>query len=258
VDSRLYQQPSFRVAAGCEFRPGGVELTRQLAGACALQPGGRVLDLACGVGSTASYLSKEWDAKVSGLDASPEFLAEARERDEDVEWVVGKADALPFRDGWFDSVFAECFLSTFADPGPILREVRRVLRPGGRLAVSDMYLREPDAVPLGALTPAATCLSGARNKDATLAAFREHGLRVTVWEDRSEALKGLMASLIMAYGSAAAFWEAAAGDGADGAEGAGGGSAAARGAALQAARPGYYLVVAEASPSAPATVPSRD
>ena len=262
MDSRLYQQASFRLAAGCEFRPGGIDLTRELAAACALRPKERVLDLACGVGSTASYLSREWGAKVSGLDASPGFLAEARERDEDVEWLAGEADAIPFPDGWFDCVFAECFLSTFADPGPIFSEIRRVLRPGGHLAVSDMYLREPNAVPLGALAPAATCLCGARSKDATLGAFREHGFRVTVWEDRSEALKRLTASLIMAYGSVAAFWEAAAGDGGDERGGAGGreagGAAAARGAALSAARPGYYLLIAEASPPAPAGAPSSD
>jgi SAM-dependent methyltransferase len=236
-----------------------MDLTRELATACALQPGDRVLDLACGVGSTASYLSREWGADVCGLDASPEFLAEAKGGDEDVEWVLGRADALPFPDGRFDCVFAECFLSGCADRAVVLREVRRVLRPGGRLALSDMYLREPAAAPLTDLAPAA-CLRGARNKDDTLAAIEDRGFRVTVWEDRSEALKGLMASLILAYGSAAAFWEAAAGGtgnaGAcgDTTGGSGGGrgpdtagSAAARAAALSAARPGYYLLVAEAT-----------
>ena len=131
------------------------------------------------------------------------------------------------------------------------------------------------------LAPAATCLRGARSKEDTLAAIESRCFRVTVWEDRSKALKGLMASLIMAYGSAAAFWEAAAGEsggaGACGgtaghtaghttadATGDGGGgygpdaacSAAARAAALSAARPGYYLLVAEATalPSATAAL----
>jgi SAM-dependent methyltransferase len=194
---------------------------------------------------------------VSGLDASPEFLAEARGRDEDVEWVLGTADATPFADAWFDVVFAECFLSGCADRAAVLREVRRVLRPGGRLALSDMYLREPAAAPLISSiqneAPVATCLRGAQGKDATLAASEDHGFRVTVWEDRSEALKGLMASLIMAYGSAAAFWEAAAGEGGGVGAADAGGSAAGYGAALSAARPGYYLLVAEATGPAPAT-----
>ena len=266
VNSRLYQQASFRLAACCEFRPGGIDLTRELAAACALQPGDRVLDLACGVGSTASYLFREWGANVSGLDASPEFLAEAGERDADVEWVLGSADAIPFADAWFDAVFAECFLSGCANRGTVLREIRRVLRPGGRLALSDMYLREPDAAPAAALAPAATCLRGAQGKDATLALIEGHGFRVTHWADRSEALKGLMASIIMAYGSAAAFWEAAAGE--SGSGGACGGitgdiggdrgpDAAGPGAvcraALSAARLGYFLLVAEATALASAT-----
>lgn len=235
MDCGLYQQGSFRRAAGCEFRPGGLALTDELAAACRLQPGERVLDLACGVGSTASHLASAYGASVAGLDATPEFLAEARRRDAGGEWVCGSADATPFGDASFDVVFAECFLSGCADRPAVLREVRRLLRPGGRLAVSDMYLREPGAAPPGLPVPGATCLSGAIGEEATLAAFAGAGFRVVWWQDRSDTLKALMASLIMEYGSAAAFWEAATAGG------------AATGAALRAARPGYHLLVAEVS-----------
>jgi arsenite methyltransferase len=255
VDCDLYKQTPFRNAAGEGFRPGGLELTDELAAACGLWPGDRVLDLACGAGLTALHLTQRYGVRVTGIDASPGFLGEARERAADVEWVLGSAADLPFEAATFDAVFAECFLSTFADPAPVLREIRRVLRPGGRLAVSDMYLREPGAAPPGAGAPAATCLSGARGKKETLAAHQASGLRPTLWEDRSDTLKVLMAALIMEYGSAAAFWEAAVGGAArevapapapapEAAHGAGAG--ATPGAALAAARPGYFLMIAYA------------
>ncbi len=289
VDTSLYEQTSFRQAAGCEFRPGGMELTHELAAACALEAGERVLDLGCGVGSTACYLSRAFGADVVGLDASPEFLAEARHSDETVHWVLGRADAIPFPDARFDLVFAECFLSAFADPGAILKEVRRVLRPGGLLAVSDMYLREPGEPLPASRAAGAACLIGARGKDETLAVFRRAGFGTRLWKDRSETLKVLMASLIMTYGSAAAFWQAAVNCAAGSCEGAigtgssvgiGDATAADRagcsgedggrdgasptresvagdrqdpaswGAAMAAARPGYYLLVAESLPSA--------
>ncbi len=228
----LYQETRFRQAAGAEFRPGGLLITEELATACGLEAGERVLDLGCGVGSTASYIARDWGAKVVGLDSSPDFIADAGTRDPGVEWVLGRAQELPFPDGHFDAVFSECFLSTVDDPGEVLGEIRRVLRPGGRLALSDMYLRNPEAARLQTLAPPSTCLRGAAGKDVTLALLELSDFTTVLWCDRSDALKALMASLVFAYGSAAEFWKAAGGEPEVSAE------------RLTAARPGYYLTVA--------------
>lgn len=228
----LYEQKRFREAAGGEFRPGGLGLTQELATACALAPGERVLDLGCGVGSTASFLAARYGVDAVGLDGSEAFIDEARERDHAVEWVLGRADALPFPDASFAAVFCECFLSLCDDPGHALGEVRRVLALGGRLALSDMYLRDPGAGPPSPELPAGSCLRAALSLDETRTLIESAGFEVTLCEDRSETLKTLMASLIFSYGSAAGFWEDATGGGEVDA------------AWLRAARPGYLILAA--------------
>ena len=228
----LYEQGRFREAAGAEFRPGGLPLTQELAEDCALQPGESVLDLGCGVGSTASFLAREFGVSVVGLDSSRLFIQEAQARDPQVRWVLGSAREIPFPDCSFDVVFSECFLSGLDDAGSVLREIRRVLRPCGRLAVTDLYLRAPSSDRPARLAPPATCLRGATGKDQTVESLALSGFAVRVWRDRSDALAALMASLIFAYGSVAAFWEAAGAE--PGVE-----------EALRAERPGYYLLIAQ-------------
>ncbi len=229
----LYEQEHFRAAAGAEFRPGGLDLTGELAAGCDLQPGQRVLDLGCGVGSTASYLARRWGVASVGLDASARFIDEAAVRDPAITWVLGRAEEIPFPDGYFDCVFSECFISTLDHPDLVLQEVRRVLRPSGHLAVTDMYLRNSER-PLSLTSVSrAACLRGSAGKRATLSLFEREGFTVRVWQDRSDALKSLTASLIFSYGSAAAFWDAAIDAGSGLRE------------SVIAARPGYYLLIAQ-------------
>jgi arsenite methyltransferase len=228
----LYEQVPFREAAGEEFRPGGLSLTGELAAACGLGPGAHVLDLGCGVGATATYLAREWGVSVTGVDHSAAFIEEAQERDAGVAWVLGQADRIPCSTGFFDAVFCECFLSAVAEPAQVLSEIHRVLRAGGRLAVSDMYLRNPEnAWALRGLPPD-TCLHGAVGREAMLAMVEEAGFTVQAWLDRSAVLKAFVARMVFAYGTRERFWNALV-DGADGCE-----------QSVQDARPGYYTLVA--------------
>ncbi|NLE75079.1 MAG: methyltransferase domain-containing protein [Actinobacteria bacterium] len=236
-------QAPFREAVGDELRPGGLELTEELAAACGLQSGWRVLDLGCGTGSTAAYLVRAWGAEVVGLDCSVSRLAEAQARREDVTWVEGQAERIPYADGFFDVVFAECVISTLGDPERALGEIGRVLRPRGIVAITDVYLRGPVGDSDGTdwakvttwveRTSANTCLCGAVNEEVTISRLRDAGFSVRVWRDCSHALKVFIARMIFSYGSAARFWKAALGDGAPCRE------------AIAAVRPGYFLLVAE-------------
>jgi ubiquinone/menaquinone biosynthesis C-methylase UbiE len=95
--------------------------------------GHRVLDVGCGTGNLAAALSER--AKVWGVDASPEMLEVARSRAPRVRFKQASAEALPFKDGWFERVTMWLVIHLVERPR-VFAEARRVLAPGGRLAVA--------------------------------------------------------------------------------------------------------------------------
>jgi len=120
-----------------------------------IAPGQRVLDVACGTGALTSVAAERVQpgGVAIGLDASAEMLAVARRKDAPVEWREGRAEALPFPDASFDRVVSQFGLMFFADRALALREMQRVLKPGGRLAVAvcDGLERSPGYAALAAL-----------------------------------------------------------------------------------------------------------
>ena len=92
---------------------------------------GRTLDLGCGTGRNLPLLPSGIVAV--GLDPSWHALVRARRRAPNVALVMGRAEALPFRSGSFDTVLSGLAFCSVPDPREGLREIRRVLRPHGRL-----------------------------------------------------------------------------------------------------------------------------
>ena len=98
-------------------------------------PGDTVLDVATGTGAVALELVRRRNCAVVGLDQSRDMLAEARRRvPEGVRLVEGEADRLPFPDASFDALTFTYLLRYVDDPGATLRELARVVRPGGSIA----------------------------------------------------------------------------------------------------------------------------
>jgi demethylmenaquinone methyltransferase / 2-methoxy-6-polyprenyl-1,4-benzoquinol methylase len=104
-------------------------------------PGDRVLDVACGTGAVAIELAHRHGCRVVGVDQSPEMLAEGRRRVEAaglggrVELRDGRAEDLPFDDAEFDGLTFTYLLRYVDDPAAAMRELARVVRPGGRIAM---------------------------------------------------------------------------------------------------------------------------
>jgi demethylmenaquinone methyltransferase / 2-methoxy-6-polyprenyl-1,4-benzoquinol methylase len=105
---------------------------RRLTVAAAVRPGDRVLDACCGTGDLALEAQRA-GGRVTGLDFSGRMLERARRKSSAVQWVRGDVLALPFSDGSFDAVTVGFGIRNVADLEAGLRELARVLRPGGRL-----------------------------------------------------------------------------------------------------------------------------
>ena len=120
---------------------------RRIAAAAIVRPGDRVLDAACGTGDLALAARDAGAAEVVGVDFSPRMLERARRKSPAIEWVQGDILALPFADGSFDTATVGFGIRNVADLEQGLRELRRVLRPGGRLAVLEI------TTPRGPLRP---------------------------------------------------------------------------------------------------------
>jgi demethylmenaquinone methyltransferase / 2-methoxy-6-polyprenyl-1,4-benzoquinol methylase len=109
---------------------------RATADSLALRPGRTVLDVACGTGTSSACLA-ESGAQVTGCDFSQGMLEVARSRAPGIEFVFGDALKLPFDDETFDAATISFGLRNVADTHRAITEMRRVVKPGGRLAICE-------------------------------------------------------------------------------------------------------------------------
>lgn len=196
--AQVYASTWARVLLGNSLHPGGMRVSERLAQLLHLDAGGRVLDVAAGGGESAIYLAKTMGCHVVGVELSDANVALARERardarvDDRVRFVVGDAEGLEFDDASFDAVLCECAFCIFPDKGRAASEFARVLRPGGRLGMSD--LTRAGALPeaLHGLLGWVACIAGAQ----LVQVYAEHlvaaGLHVDAVEHHDDALRELI------------------------------------------------------------------
>ena len=190
-----YQGDAVALILGQSYHPGGLELTRRLAGCLSLRKGEKVLDVASGPGATAFLLGREFGVEVEGVDLGEQSVATANAKAQEVgvsasvRFRVGDAERLPLEDASVDAVVCECALCTFPDKAAAVTEMARVLRPGGRVGITDVALdRHRLDAELKTLSGWVACLADARPVDEYIELLGSVGLRVTVRQSHDEAL----------------------------------------------------------------------
>ncbi|MGF6871069.1 class I SAM-dependent methyltransferase [Paraburkholderia tuberum] len=177
-----------------QFHTRGLAATAELAQLAGITADTSVLDVGSGIGGPARVLASTRGCRVTGIDLSEPFVDAARYltqrtgQSEQVSFRTASALELPFEDSRFDVVLLQHVAMNIADRARLYREIRRVLKPGGRFATFDVVangskLHYP--VPW-ARTPATSFLLTA---DATHEAIEKAGFRTLVWQDDSEAAK---------------------------------------------------------------------
>ena len=184
---------------GDSYHPGGLALTRRMADRLDLRPGHRVLDVASGRGGTALLLAREYGVEVTGIDLSDANVAlssgaaQAAGLADRVRFHVGDAERLAVPDAAFDAVVCECAFCTFHDKPTAAAELARVLRPGGRLGITDVTV-DPARLPaeLSGLAVWIACIADARPVPEYARILTAAGLAVTHTERHDPAIAAMV------------------------------------------------------------------
>ncbi len=179
----FYELPIVEQLLGQSFHPGGTKLTRQLASACLVSPKSDVLDVACGNGNSARVIAAEFGATITGCDYSAINLERATTTAHAVglsdknSFVRARVEQLPFAPASFDVSLCECSLCLFEDMDAALGQLHTVLKPGGRIGISDFFLNAPVPDSLDGLLGKVLCVTGATSSDSYREALSRAGFQ---------------------------------------------------------------------------------
>lgn len=187
------------LAALDQFHTRGLLATKDLAAMTSVRPETRVLDLGCGIGGPARYLAATFGCRVTGVDLSESFIEAAAyltgrcALQSRVTFEVGNALDLPFEAGAFDLVLLQHVAMNIDDRRALYAETRRVLAPGGRLAIYDVVLRGDVRYPVPWAREASA--SFLLTEEATRDALAASGFDVVAWRDDTDAAKAWSSSV---------------------------------------------------------------
>jgi len=195
----VYSSEAVHWLLGDALHPGGEALTERLTRALSVGPGDVVLDVGSGLGTSALVIARAAGCAVIGADLSAANVERATARAAEaglasrIRFLVGDAEALPLSDASVDGVVSECSLCLVPDKRAAVQEIARVVRPGGRVAISDVTATSAALPPeLRTLSAWTACLADARPLTELAALLEEGGLVVEQLEEHDEFLRALV------------------------------------------------------------------
>jgi sarcosine/dimethylglycine N-methyltransferase len=188
---------SVRLAGLDQFHVRGLAATEQLAQIVGIQRGAAILDAGSGLGGPSRYLASTYGCRVIGVDLSPSYvgvaqlLAQRTRLDELVSYEIGDLTALPFGDSCFDVVWTQHVVMNIPARERLYLELRRVLKPGGKLAFYDVLATDANLKPHFPVPWAENDeTSFLFTEGETVTALQRAGFTIATWNDvTAEALE---------------------------------------------------------------------
>lgn len=206
MSTPLWQHPLMASFEDGALRPGGLQLTRTAYDKLKISSATRILDAGCGNGTTAQFLQQHYGAHVTTVDLSEQNTKQAHQKS--LRTIQASVDYLPFCDNTFHIVNCDCVLSLCSSIETVIEEFSRVLRPEGKLILSDLYKRSQPSLcissnnanataePNQPSSPAKSCSSNPLSLPNLFKAFTKAGFTHTSSIDCTKELKELTAKLI--------------------------------------------------------------